>query len=150
MSFEDYKSNKDPILDAALNFSDTAFILSPMDHFTTLFMAGNIDQLKNDAAQMIKDPTYRFFDFEGQFNKVGYRLLNSGQNENALFVFLLVTEFFLDSANACDSLAEDYLKSGDALKATEFYNKALKMDPDGPTGKNAREMLRTIATAHQK
>jgi Flp pilus assembly protein TadD len=41
-------------------------------------------------------------------------------------------------------LAEAYLKSGNKEKAKDYYNKALKLDPDGPTGANARNMLKSI------
>ncbi len=144
MSSEDYKLNRDPVLEAALSFSDDDFILDPMSHFTKLFLAGEIETLKNDAAKIIKDPNYRFFDFEDQFNQAGYNLLGSGQQQEAIFVFQLVTEFFPNSANAWSSLAEGFFKAGQKDKAIEFYNKTLSMDPDGNTGKNASEMLKKI------
>lgn len=144
MSFEDYKTNQDPVLDAALSFSDDNYILDPMDYMTNLFLAGKIEQLKSDIGKMIKDPKYRFFKFESEINRVGYRLLGSGQIQEAVFVFQMITEFFPESANAWDSLAEGYLKAGNKEKATEYYNKAISMDPDGETGRNAREKLRTI------
>lgn len=144
MSFEEYKTNKDPVLETALNFSDPDFVLDPMDHMTTLFLSGKIEELKSEARRMIKDPKYRFFDFEGEFNNTGYRLLNRKNYQEAIFVFEMVTEFFPGSANAWDSLAEAYLRSGDINKATGYYNKAILMDPNGPTGKNAREMLKQM------
>lgn len=145
MSFNEYKTNKDPVLETALNFKGDDFVINPMAHMTNLFLAGNIEQLKADAASMIKDPRYRFFDFEAEFNKAGYQLLGSGQTQEAIFVFQMVTEYFPDSANAWDSLAEGFLKAGDKAKATELYNKAIKMDPNGPVGRNAKEMLRSMA-----
>lgn len=148
MSFDEYYNNEDPVLDTALNYVDDKLVLDPMDHMTTLFLAGNIEQLKTDAASMIKDPKYKFFQFESEFNKAGYQLLNSGQAEQAIFVFQMTAEFFPDSANAWDSLAEGDEKAGDKVKATEYYTKALKMDPDGPTGRNAKEMLRTMKEGH--
>ncbi len=144
MSFEEYKTNQDPVLDAALIFSDTNFVLDPMEHMTNLFMAGNIDQLKSDAARMMQDPHYRFFDFEDEFNSAGYRLLSLREYRDAIFVFQMITEFFPESPNAWDSLAEGYLRSGDTQKATEYYTKAIQMDPEGPTGKHAREMLKQM------
>jgi tetratricopeptide (TPR) repeat protein len=134
MSFEEYKSNQDPVLDKALSFSDDNFVLDPMGHLTELFMSGNMEQLQKDALQMISDPNYRFFDFEDNFNTTGYRLLDRGQQQEALFVFDMVTKFFPESPNAWDSLAEAYLKMGDTQKATELYNKVIQMDPDGPAG----------------
>jgi cytochrome c-type biogenesis protein CcmH/NrfG len=56
----------------------------------------------------------------------------------------MVTDLFPESANAWDSLAEAYLKAGDKTKALEFYNKALKIDPNGETGKHASEMIKEI------
>ncbi len=149
MSFEEYRSNRDPVLDAALKFSDTNFVIDPMAHITNLFMAGEIETLKSETSRMAKDPKYQFFDFEGQFNRAGYNMLGSGQHENAIFVFQLITDMYPDSANAWDSLAEGYLKAGNTEKATEYYNKAIAMDPDGPTGRNAKEMLGSIVKGNE-
>lgn len=145
MSSEDYKQNRDPVLEAALSFNGDSFILNPMEHMTNLFLANKIEQLKTDAVRMINDPNYRFFKFESELNKAGYKLLGSEEHEKAIFVFQLITEFFPDSVNALVSLAEGFLKAGQKDKAIEFYNKAAAMDPDGTTGKYATEMLRKIA-----
>ncbi|RLD26022.1 MAG: hypothetical protein DRI75_12475 [Bacteroidetes bacterium] len=101
-------------------------------------------QIKTDIGKMIKDTKYLFIKFESEINNAGYQLLGSGQVQEAIFVFQMITEFFPDSANAWDSLAEGFLKAGNKEKATEYYNKAITMDPDGATGKNAREMLRKM------
>ncbi|MCB0375150.1 MAG: tetratricopeptide repeat protein, partial [Sinomicrobium sp.] len=87
---------------------------------------------------------YRFFDFETQFNRAGYNLMGSSQMQGALFVFQLNAELFPGSANVWDSLAEAFMKSGNTAKAVEYYNKAIQLDPEGPTGKNAREILKTL------
>ncbi len=145
MSFEQYRTNQDPVLDTALAFADNNFITDPMQHMTDLYMAGKMEQLNADTKRMINDERYKFFNFESELNSTGYNLINRGQYEQALAVFSFVTQLFPDSANAWDSLAEGYLKAGDKAKATEYYNKAIIMDPDGATGKNAREMLRSMA-----
>ena len=144
MSFEEYKTNMDPVLDTALNFSDDNYILNPMEYMTNLFLTGQVEKLKTDAATMVKDPKYRFFDFEGQFNSVGYNVLGSGQTKEALFIFQMVADLYPDSPNAWDSLAEAHLKVGDKTKAIEYYNKAIRMDPDGETGMNAKRMINQI------
>ncbi|HMC00414.1 MAG TPA: tetratricopeptide repeat protein [Flavobacteriaceae bacterium] len=144
MSFNEYKTNKDPIMDAILSFSDEGFITDPMAHLTELFLSGAIDQLKADAKKMVEDPRYGYFNFESEFNQAGYNLLSNGQHQEAIFVFQLNTEFFPDSPNVWDSLAEGYMNAGDKEQAIEFYNKALKMDPEGQTGQNARLMLNKI------
>jgi tetratricopeptide (TPR) repeat protein len=145
MSSEDYRTNNDVVLNAALSFADDNYILNPMQYLTNFFMTGQIDKLKSEAARMVKDPKYKYFDFEGKFNQAGYQLLGDGQDKEAIFVFQMVTNMYPESANAWDSLAEGYLKAGDKEKATEYYNKAIAMDPNGPTGKNAKEMLRRMA-----
>ncbi len=142
-SFDDYKLNRDPVMEAALGFSDNDFIIDPMAHLTSLFMANKPEELMSEAKRMVQDPKYRFFDFEGEFNKAGYNLLGNN-NEGALFVFEMTANLFPDSANAWDSLAEGYLQLNNKEKATEYYEKALKMDPDGPTGQNAKVMLKKI------
>ena len=144
MSFDDYRSNRDPALDAALNFSSDNFILDPMGYFKELFMAGKLEKLESEAVRMVNDPVYRFFDFETEFNNTGYQLMNINQLEPALMVFQLNTRLFPDSANAWDSLAEANWKAGNTEKAIEYYSKAIEMDPEGGVGANARAMLKKV------
>ena len=150
MGSDDYILNRDPVLEEALTFDATDFVLNPMDHMTNLFLTGKVEQLKADAVAMVNDPKYRFFRFEEEFNGAGYQLLGSGQIKEAIFVFQMNSELFPNSANAWDSLAEGYLKAGDKMKATEYYDKAIQMDPNGPTGKNARDMLRKMSDDQHK
>jgi tetratricopeptide (TPR) repeat protein len=145
MSFEDFKTNRDPILEEVLSFSDNSFVIDPMRYMTELYMAGEMEKLESEAFRMVNDPKYRFFDFESELNKAGYNMLGSGMHEEAITVFGFVTKLFPESANAWDSLAEGHLKAGLKEEAIELYNKAISMDPDGPTGRNAKEMLKTIA-----
>ncbi len=144
MSFEQYQSNQDPVLEAALDFSDTTFIINPMGHLTALFEANKLKEVESEASRMIKDPNYRFFDFQGKFNDVGYRLMGNKRLEEALYIFGMNTQLFPDSANAWDSLAEVYWKSGDINKAKEYYNKAIQLDPNGAVGDNSRHMLKEM------
>ncbi|MEJ2113268.1 MAG: hypothetical protein P8X62_06120 [Flavobacteriaceae bacterium] len=97
MTFEEYKTNKDPVMDAILSFSDEGFITDPMGYLTELFLAGKIDQLKTDAKKMIEDSRYGYFNFESEFNQAGYRLLGNGQHQEAIFVFQFTTELFPNS-----------------------------------------------------
>ena len=143
-SFQEFVENKDPVLEAILQFDSEGFIKDPMSHFTNLFLAGKIDQLKEDAVNMVNDPKYSFFDFEGEFNDTGYTLLGRNQIQEALFVFQMVTQLFPESANAWDSLAEGHWKAGDLDNARKYYKKAIEMDPDGRIGANARSNLKKI------
>ena len=149
MSFEAYKTNKDPVLEASLSFDDANFVLNPMQYMTDLFLAGENEKLATETAKMIQDPRYIFFDFEGELNTTGYNLLGRGQHEQAIAVFTFVTQLFPESANTWGSLAEGYLEVGDTVKAKELYAKALAMDPEGPTGKNAQKILNRIENTKQ-
>jgi len=144
MTFEQYRTNQDPALEAALANADSDFITDPMNYFTSLFTSGKYDQIQPEAARMLADPAYNFFDFEAEFNKVGYEFLKDQLFEETLFIFQINSELFPDSANAWDSLAEAYWKSGNTAKAVELYKKAIALDPDGAIGAHAREMLQTM------
>ncbi len=145
MSFNEYASNQDPVLKTALSFSGNDFVLDPMSYMTDLYVAGEVEKLGQDVYKMMNDPRYKFFNFESELNSAGYKMLGGGQIEGAIGIFSFITQLFPNSANAWDSLAEGYLKAGGKDKAIEYYKKALSMDADGSTGKNAKEMLNKIA-----
>ncbi len=144
MSFDDYRSNRDPVLEACLKFSDKDLVLDPMRYLRELFVAGKLDQVETEAKKMVTDPRYRYIKFEQKINDGGYELLNSGQVESAIFVFQLNTQLFPKSANVWDSLAEAYWKANKTEKAIEYYNKAIELDPNGNIGQHARNMLNQI------
>ncbi|GAA4271604.1 S41 family peptidase [Aquimarina gracilis] len=81
---------------------------------------------------------------EGSINNIGYSYLQIEKPEVAMVIFECNTRLFPDSANTWDSLAESYLDLGNKKKAKEYYEKAIKMDPDGGVGENARAMLKKI------
>ena len=143
-TFAEYSANEDPVLETALSFSSDNFIIDPMGYLTRLFMDEKYELLATEAQRLVKDPAYKFFNFEAEFNKAGYQMLGSGQYEGALYVFEMNTKLFPDSANTWDSLAEGYWKSGDLVKAKESYNKAISIDPEGATAKNSKAMLKKM------
>ncbi|MEM7103369.1 MAG: hypothetical protein AAF502_09590 [Bacteroidota bacterium] len=144
MTFEEFATNQDPVLEAILNFGEDNFILDPMAYLTNLYQTGQQEKLQSEAVRMVSSPAYQFFDFESEFNQLGYQLLNAGDIETAMAVFGFVVQLFPDSANAYDSFAEGHWRAGQVEKAKELYNKAISMDPDGPIGDNARMMLERI------
>jgi tetratricopeptide (TPR) repeat protein len=82
------------------------------------------------------------YDFgEGSLNSFGYDLLEKKDTAGAIQVFKLNAETFPDSPNAWDSLAEAYMKSGDAKNAQVNYERALTLDPNN---ENAKEMLKKL------
>jgi tetratricopeptide (TPR) repeat protein len=144
MSMNEYRTNRDPSLEACLQYSSDNSFADPVKHLQELFMAGKKDQLESEAKKMVADPRYRYISFEDKLNQSGYNLMNAGQMENAGYVFELNTKLYPNSANAWDSLAECCWKSKEKEKAIECYNKALSLDANGVTGDNARKMLKQI------
>ena len=150
MTYEDYRTNQDPVLAAALNFSGDDFILNPLAHLTALYQAGKAEELETTAREMVKDPRYAFFDFEDQINRAGYQVLGNKDMEGAYLIFKLNTELFPTSANAWDSFAEIHWKQKKVEKAIKYYNKAIELDPKGGIGDNARNMLAEIEKVNNK
>lgn len=144
MSFADYHSNRDPVLETALNTSAEGLVTDPMGYMRELFMAQKLDLLKSEAAKMVADPRYKFYNFESEINETGYHLLNGGQTDAAFFVFQLNTELFPESANVWDSFGEVNWKAGKKDDAIKFYKKAIALDPHGSIGANASIMLKKI------
>ncbi|NAS29922.1 tetratricopeptide repeat protein [Flavobacteriaceae bacterium R38] len=144
MSFDQYKNNEDPALDAVFSFDPQDFILRPMEHIRTLFMKGDIKKMQNDIVKMMQDPRYKFFDFEGKFISSGKLLMNQGQYPHAIGLFSFVAQMFPTSADAYQNLGRAYLKVGDTKKATELLQKAIALDTSGNIGKNAIKILSSI------
>ncbi len=147
MSYTEYASNQDLVLDAVLAFSGSDFIPDPLSYITDLYMAGKMQELAQEVPKMIQDPRYAFVDFETELSKSGYQLLNSGRDQEvqaAVQVFSFITQLFPNSANVWKNLAEGYLKAGDKIKAIEFLDKAIILDSDGKIGQHAKEMLKEI------
>lgn len=141
MTFDDYRNNRDPVLEAVFSVPTTGAITDPVGRLRELFETQKLDEVRSEARAMIEDPRYKFLDFERELNDAGYRLLGERQMQEARVAFQLNTELFPESANVWDSFAEWHWKSNDLDNATKYYQKAIALDPDGPTGQNARTML---------
>lgn len=144
MSFEQYSSNEDPVLDAALNFSGANFQPDPMRYITDLYMAGKMEELAIEVPKMIKDPRYSFFDFETELSNTAYHLLSNNQIEPAIGVYSFVAQLFPDSPSAIKNLADAYFKAGAKDKTIELLENVIAKDPKGAIGKSAKDMLKEI------
>lgn len=147
ISFEEYSTNQDPVLAAALAFSDINFKPNPMRYITDMVLTGKMEKLAREVPEMIKNTKYDFFDFETELSKAGLHLANSGRIEGiqaGIGVLTFTSQLFPNSANSCKNLAVAYLKAGDEEKAMELLNKAVSLDSDGEIGKTAKEMIKEI------
>ena len=89
-------------------------------------------KLKNDPTYAIK---------EGDMNRVGYQLLQTGKKKEAIEVFKINVDTFPKSGNVYDSLGEAYLADGDKKLAIANYKKSVELDPTNEGGKKVLEEL---------
>lgn len=124
MTFEEYRTNEDPVLQMAMDYDYDSLITNPMDHFTKLFVAGEMDQLKTDAARIVNDPMFAHIPFETEFIKVGEHMLSMDQNESALFLFSMYTESFPENALMWEGLGKALARVGKDKEANNAFAKA--------------------------
>ncbi len=124
MTFEEYRANRDPLLEFAMDNDFKTFIINPMDHFTQLFIAGKMEQLKTDADRILKDPLYAHIPFNKEFKQVGRNLLFQGQYEGAAFVYGMSAEHYPDDAEMWEGLGKAYKALGKEEEAKGAFAKA--------------------------
>lgn len=98
----------------------------------------------NTDAEQICDlllKSQNFENLEGLLNRLGYRLLNLGQFENAIMVFESNAKFYPESFNVFDSLAESYLYLDRFEDALRTYRKSLSLNPENQNAKNMIERI---------
>jgi tetratricopeptide (TPR) repeat protein len=144
MTFTAYVSNEDVVLNAALNYTETGFILNPLEHLTQLFIAGKYKELKEVGFLLASDPAYKYYDFQEEFGTTGYRLLTNGNPEGGLFILELVAEFYPESVGALLNLASAQEQLKQVEKAKENYKKVIALDPNGMTGRSAKNKLKNL------
>ncbi|MDG1528885.1 MAG: serine hydrolase [Polaribacter sp.] len=100
----------------------------------------------NEGIQFYKDLKENFLDTynfsnESELNRVGYKLIEKHQIEDAIKIFKLLISEFPNSANGYDSIGEAYYLNGNNDLALVNYKKALELNP---TNSNAKEMIKNI------
>jgi len=78
---------------------------------------------------------------ERALNQLGYTLLFSGHEKEAITVFQRNVQEFPQSSNVYDSLGEAYMKVGEKALAITNYEKSLELDPKN---QNAVEQLKKL------
>jgi CubicO group peptidase (beta-lactamase class C family) len=78
---------------------------------------------------------------EGALNQLGYSLLYSGHEKDAIAVFEKNVQEFPQSSNVYDSLGEAYMKVGEKDSAIANYEKSLQLNPKN---QNAVEQLKKL------
>ena len=140
-SFADYAANRDPALEAAIQFEGLP------DLETELASRLFADPVQLDAAisryrAYKADPRFRYVDTEALINTLGYRLLGEERAHEAVTILALNVEDHPASANAYDSLAEAVLATGDLPRAQLLYSRALSLDPSSDHSRRQLEYVR--------
>lgn len=91
-------------------------------------------QAAMEKFHQIKGDTNRYYFNEGEFNRLGYNLLNQFKIVEAIAVFKLNTELYPDSSNVWDSLGEGYIYADNKELAVQSYKKSLELNPENQIG----------------
>jgi tetratricopeptide (TPR) repeat protein len=142
LTFEDYRANNDPALNAALSFVPRRSLAELLKE------AVSVNDFKRAAAvyrEWRADAVnaYVLADAEVPINSLAYELLAARRLDQALEVFKLNAAAFPRSANAFDSLGEAYRTRGDRELAIQSYEKALELDPNMRSAVDALKELRS-------
>jgi tetratricopeptide (TPR) repeat protein len=127
-TFDDYRSNNDPALEAILAYEPDGL------EREVLAALGAGDTLQ--AVRIVRDydarPVNRYRDASADLNTLGYRLLRGHRHEEALVVFELNVRVHPRYANGWDSLGEAYVQADRRDDAIAAFRQALAIQPGFP------------------
>jgi len=139
LTFDDYRRNRDPALEAALAWTPEPALADQMR--ASLGRAGRL-AMDSVYRAYRGDPRHRYLSTEDPLNVLGYALLQEGRADDAVAVFSLNTEAFPGSANAHDSRGEALAAAGDTAAAIRAYEMAVRLDPALPGAVDKLRLLR--------
>jgi hypothetical protein len=79
-----------------------------------------------------------------ELNLYGYQLLNAGQHDKAIEMFVLNTKKNPKDPNTFDSLGEAYFTKGDKKNAIVSFKKSLSMNPPAGVKANSEKFLKQM------
>jgi len=91
------------------------------------------DKIITDAIALATEP---------ELNLYAYQVMNQGNQDKAIELFLLNTQRFPKSANAWDSLGEGYAIKGDKKNAVKSFKKSLTLNPPANVRANSEKYLK--------
>jgi tetratricopeptide (TPR) repeat protein len=143
LTFDDYRRNRDPALEAALAWTPEPALTEQMR--AALGRAGR-PAMDSVYRAYRADPRHRYVSTEDPLNALGYALLQERRADDAVAVFTLNTEAFPRSANAHDSRGEALAAAGDTAAAIAAYETAVGLDFALP---GAADKLRALRARHE-
>ena len=130
-------------LEQGLKWANQAVTMN--SNFTTLSTQANLlkqtgkteqaDKIMNNAMQIAT---------ENELNLYGYQIMNNGQVDKAIEIFILNTKRHPESANVWDSLGEAYAIKGDKENAVANFKKSLSLNPPANVKANSEKYLKQL------
>jgi tetratricopeptide (TPR) repeat protein len=140
LKFEDYRNNIDPVLKIALDYKSQK---SLSELVAEAVAAKNLALAAERFQQWKANPLNRYANGEAQVNRLGYELLNKKQINEAIQIFQLNTQHYPESSNTFDSLGDGYVALGNKELAVKSYQRALQLDANNASAKDALDRLQT-------
>lgn len=141
MTIDDLAAGRDPAMEVILTYGSEVPLV---DRLEETVATGGFEAAWREWEAWSDDPRHAYVDSEADINALGYRLIQDGRVDDAIAILRLNNEAFPESANTYDSLGEANAIAGRRDRAIELYETAVSMDPDGPIGANARQMLERL------
>ncbi len=138
LTFEDYRTNNDPALNAALSDVPGKSLSESLKEV----VSAGVSRLAEWYGQWKAEPAHAYVETEVELNSLGYELMAAGRLDLSIEILKLNAAEHPRSANAHDSLAEAYMARGDRELAIRSYEKALELDPRLFTAAEALGKLR--------
>lgn len=139
VSFEDYRSGRDPAFQAILDYK-------PGSTLTEVIRSAADSDTLGDFFRRFRvakaDPKNKFLSSEDAMNRFGYTLLAKKRNADAVEIFKLNAEYYPTSANVYDSLGDALVAAGRNDEAIKSYEKAVSIDPNFQTSIDALKRLK--------
>jgi tetratricopeptide (TPR) repeat protein len=127
LTFADYRANKDPALQAALNYTPK----KTLRELLTEALATTDEQLViKRFAEWRVDPANEYLEAEPRLLILGYDLLTKKRLDQAIEIFKLAVDTSPQSAQAYALLAEAYQAADKKELAIKNYEKALELNPN--------------------
>lgn len=124
-TFEDYRTNRDPALEAVIGYEPDGLA----NDVLAALAAGDSVRILAVVREYDARPVNRFRGSSAEVNALGYRLLREARERDALAVFELNVRAHPDYANGWDSLGEAYVQAGRRADAITAFRRALAIDP---------------------
>ncbi|MEX2282188.1 MAG: tetratricopeptide repeat protein [Gemmatimonadota bacterium] len=133
-TFEDYKANRDPVLEAVLRYDSASVAIN----IEAELVRGDTAAAEKRVRDYDTLPLNRYMASAPAINALGYQFLRSHRMTEALRTFRLNVRVHPEYVNGWDSLGEAYEQAGQIAEAIAAFQEVLRREPNNG---RAREIL---------